>query len=83
MDMHLVDMNVRERDPERRIAMAGKEVIERYRNYQDVRGTQLIFSDMGTPLKHACKEMAEYEELPTRQMLRFTGTKRCRHRAWI
>lgn len=43
--------------------MAGKEVIERYRKYQDVRGTQLIFSDMGTPLKHARKEIAEYEEL--------------------
>ncbi|GAB1720380.1 MAG: hypothetical protein NTAFB09_21110 [Nitrosospira sp.] len=49
MDMHLVDMNVRERDPERRIAMAGKEVIERYRKYQDVRGTQLIFPTWARP----------------------------------
>lgn len=63
MDIRLVNPDIVERHPEGRIAMAGKEVIERYRKYAHVRGTQLIFSDMGTPLKHARKELAEYEEL--------------------
>ena len=63
MDIRLVDNTINQRDPEGRIAMAAKSVLEFYKKYDAAKGTQLIFSDMGTPLKTAKKEMAEYDAL--------------------
>lgn len=63
MDMRLVDPTVTERDPNGRIATVAKAVADRYKKFDHVRGTQLIFSDMGTPKKHASKELKEFQEL--------------------
>jgi N12 class adenine-specific DNA methylase len=66
MDMRLVDKSITERDPNGRIAVAAENVWERYKQYNSVKGTQLIFSDMGTPKKSAAKEMEEYNQLKAR-----------------
>lgn len=63
MDIRMVRPDIETRDPEGRIAIAARNVYERYVKYNDVRGTQLIFSDMGTPKKSAEKELKEYNEL--------------------
>lgn len=63
MDIRMVRPDIKERDPNGRIAMAARNIMERYRKYNDVRGTQLVFSDMGTPKKQAEKELKEYNEL--------------------
>jgi len=63
MDIRMVRFDIEERDPNGRIAIAANNIFERYQKYNDVRGTQLVFSDMGTPKKHAEKELKEYNEL--------------------
>lgn len=63
MDIRMVRPEITERDPNGRIAMAARNIMERYQRYNDVRGTQLVFSDMGTPKKQAEKELKEYNEL--------------------
>lgn len=63
MDIRLVRPDITERDPNGRIAEAARQVAARYRQYDDVRGTQLVFSDMGTPKKHAAAELKIYNEL--------------------
>lgn len=63
MDMRLVDPTMQERDPNGRIAVVAKKVAEFYKKYADVKGTQLVFSDMGTPKKQAAKELKAYQEL--------------------
>lgn len=63
MDVRLVEPSIVDRDPKGRIAIAAGNIVERYRKYADVRGTQLVFSDMGTPIRHAKKELVEYQEL--------------------
>ena len=63
MDIRMVRPDVTERDPNGRIAMAARNIFERYQQYDAVKGTQLVFSDMGTPKKHAAKELSEYNEL--------------------
>ena len=63
MDVRLVEPSIVDRDPKGRIAIAAGNIVERYRKYADVRGTQLVFSDMGTPIGHAKKELVEYQEL--------------------
>lgn len=66
MDIRLVDPDVTTREPGGRIDRSTDEVVERYKKYDSVKGTQLVFSDLGTPLKHAKKELAEYEALQAR-----------------
>lgn len=63
MDIRMVRPDIKERDPNGRIAIAARNIMERYQRYNDVRGTQLVFSDMGTPKKQAEKELKEYNEL--------------------
>lgn len=63
MDIRMVRPDITQRDPEGRIAVAARNVYDRYVKYNDVRGTQLIFSDMGTPKKSAEKELKEYNDL--------------------
>ncbi len=66
MDIRLVDHSIIERDPEGRIAIAAGNIWERYQQFDAVKGTQLVFSDMGTPKKTATKELKEYQELKDR-----------------
>ena len=63
MDIRMVRPEIKERDPNGRIAVAARNIFERYQQFNAVRGTQLVFSDMGTPKKHAEKELKEYNEL--------------------
>ena len=63
MDIRMVRPDIKERDQNGRIAIAARNIMERYQRYNDVRGTQLVFSDMGTPKKQAEKELKEYNEL--------------------
>lgn len=63
MDIRMVDMDITEREKGGRIDRASDEIVTRYRKYEGVRGTQLVFADLGTPLKHAKKDLAEYEAL--------------------
>lgn len=63
MDIRMVRPDIKGRDPNGRIAIAARNIMERYQRYNDVRGTQLVFSDMGTPKKQAEKELKEYNEL--------------------
>lgn len=66
MDIRLVDMNATEREKGGRIDRAADEALKRYRKFASVKGTQLFFSDLGTPLKHAKGEQKEYEALRAR-----------------
>lgn len=63
MDIRMVRPNMTQRDPNGRIAIAARNVYDRYVKYNNVLGTQLVFSDMGTPKKSAEKELKEYNEL--------------------
>lgn len=63
MDIRLVEPSIVERDPDGRIARAATNVFERYQRFHTVRGTQLIFSDMGVPRKHMGAALKEYEAL--------------------
>jgi len=66
MDIRLVDPTVTEREPGGRIDRSAQEIAARYKQYDSVKGTQLVFSDLGTPLKTVKKELAEYQELLAR-----------------
>lgn len=66
MDIRLVRPDIIEREAGGRIDSAASNIVERYRQYDDVKGAQLVFSDMGTPIKTAKKELKEYEELRAR-----------------
>lgn len=66
MDIRLVDLDATQREVGGRIDRAADNAMERYRKYDHVKGTQLFFSDMGTPLKHAKAELKEYEALQAR-----------------
>jgi N12 class adenine-specific DNA methylase len=54
LDSRLVDPTL-PRDPTGKVARAAKNVKRIYDQYDSVKGTQLIFSDMGTPAKTAEK----------------------------
>lgn len=69
MDIRLVDPTVTVREPGGRIDRASQEIFARYRQYDAVKGTQIVFSDLGTPLKMARKELAEYQVLKDRMAL--------------
>jgi N12 class adenine-specific DNA methylase len=66
MDIRLVNPDITEREPGGRIDRSTDEVVARYKQYDAVKGTQLVFSDLGTPLKNAQKELKEYEALQVR-----------------
>lgn len=66
MDVRLVDPTITAREAGGRIDRASQELFSRYTQYNDVKGTQLVFSDLGTPLKTAKKELAEYQALKDR-----------------
>lgn len=66
MDIRLVDPEATMREPGGRIDRATDEVLSRYQKYHAVKGTQIVFSDLGTPIKHARKELADYEALQAR-----------------
>ena len=66
MDIRLVDHTITERERGGRIDRATDEAVARYRQYDKVKGTQIIFSDLGTPIKHAKAELKEYEALQER-----------------
>lgn len=66
MDIRLVDFEITEREPGGRIDRSSDEVVTRYRKYDSVKGTQIVFSDLGTPIKHAKAELKEYEALMAR-----------------
>lgn len=63
MDVRLVEPSVTEREPGARIDRAASEIFERWKRWDAQRGTQLVFSDLGTPLKTVKRELAEYQEL--------------------
>ena len=66
MDIRLVDMERTEREKGGRIDRAADEILSRHKKYASVKGTQLVFSDLGTPIKHAKAEMKEWEALQAR-----------------
>jgi N12 class adenine-specific DNA methylase len=66
MDIRLVDPEATKREAGGRIDRATDEVVTHYKKYDSVKGTQLVFSDMGTPLKRAKAELKEYEALQAR-----------------
>jgi N12 class adenine-specific DNA methylase len=66
MDVRLVDPDVTEREKGGRIDKAADNILTRYRKFNAVRGTQLVFSDLGTPKKHAQAELKEYDALQAR-----------------
>lgn len=66
MDIRLVDPGVTERAKGGRIDRATDETVERYKKYDQWKGTQIVFSDLGTPIKHAKAELKEYEALQAR-----------------
>ncbi|QNK66100.1 PLxRFG domain-containing protein [Variovorax sp. PAMC26660] len=69
MDIRLVDPTVTEREPGGRIDAASDRILERYQRFAPWKGTQLVFSDLGTPIKHAKTELKEYEALQQRVAL--------------
>ena len=66
MDIRLVDPTITEREPGGRIDRASQEIAARYKRFDQVKGTQLVFSDLGTPLKAVKKELIEFQELQAR-----------------
>ncbi|CAN7467799.1 PLxRFG domain-containing protein [Variovorax sp. LjRoot175] len=66
MDIRLVDPKVIEREKGGRVDRASDEILTRYQQYAAVKGTQLVFSDLGTPVKHAKAELKEYQALQER-----------------
>ncbi|MBP7454944.1 MAG: PLxRFG domain-containing protein [Ottowia sp.] len=66
MDMRLVDLDRTERDPGGRVDRASDEIVSRYKQFDGVKGTQLVFSDMGTPISQAKAELKEYAALRER-----------------
>ena len=66
MDIRLVDHSVQEREAGARVDQAASNIVDRYQRWDEQRGTQLVFSDLGTPIKHAKKELREYNELQER-----------------
>ena len=66
MDIRLVDKTATAREPGGRIDRSADEIVSRWKQHAEHRGTQLVFSDMGTPLKSAAKELAEYNEIKAR-----------------
>ena len=66
MDIRLVDADRVEREPGGRVDRASDEIMARYRQYAKQKGTQLVFSDLGTPVKHAKAELKEYQALRDR-----------------
>ena len=66
MDIRLVDPTAIEREKGGRIDRATDETLARYKKYDQWKGTQIVFSDLGTPIKHAKAELKEYEALQAR-----------------
>lgn len=66
MDIRLVDKDVMTREKGGRIDRATDETLARYQKYDKWKGTQIVFSDLGTPIKHAKAELKEYEALQAR-----------------
>jgi N12 class adenine-specific DNA methylase len=66
MDIRLVDPEVTEREKGGRIDRAAGEIFSRWQASTAQRGTQLVFSDLGTPIKTVKAELAEYQELKAR-----------------
>ena len=66
MDVRLVDPDITEREPGGRIDRSSQEIFARYQQYDAEKGTQIVFSDLGTPLKTAKKELVEYQALKDR-----------------
>ncbi|EPP5595874.1 PLxRFG domain-containing protein [Vibrio cholerae] len=52
LDVRLVDPTAK-RDPTGKVARAAERIKSIYDQWQDDKGTQLVFSDMGTPAKYA------------------------------
>lgn len=52
LDVRLVDPTA-QRDPTGKVARAAERIKSTYDQWQDDKGTQLVFSDMGTPAKYA------------------------------
>ncbi|HGF7178802.1 TPA: PLxRFG domain-containing protein [Vibrio cholerae] len=52
LDVRLVDPTA-QRDPTGKVARAAERIKSIYEQWQDDKGTQLVFSDMGTPAKYA------------------------------
>lgn len=66
MDIRLVDIKRTEREAGGRVDRASDEILARYHQFNAVKGTQLVFSDLGTPVKHAKAELKEYQALQER-----------------
>ncbi|HGH6015771.1 TPA: PLxRFG domain-containing protein [Vibrio mimicus] len=52
LDVRLVDSTA-QRDPKGKVSRAAERIKSIYDQWQDDKGTQLVFSDMGTPAKYA------------------------------
>lgn len=63
MDIRLVDVDRTEREPGGRVDKAAENIAARYQQWNAQKGTQLVFADLGTPIKHAQSEMKEYQAL--------------------
>lgn len=63
MDIRMVDPSAIEREKGGRIDRASEEIFTRWKKYGDVRGTQLVFADLGMPLKSVKKDITEYKDL--------------------
>ena len=66
MDIRLVNPEITEREQGGRIDQAASNIFTRWQQTADVKGTQLVFSDLGTPIKTVKRELAEYQELKAR-----------------
>jgi N12 class adenine-specific DNA methylase len=66
IDIRLVNPYIREREPGGRIDKTADKIVESYKRNAADKGTQLVFADLGVPIKHAKKELKEFNELQDR-----------------
>ena len=66
MDIRLVNPTITEREKGGRIDRAAENIVARWQQSAAVNGTQLVFSDLGTPIKTVKDELKEYEALQAR-----------------
>ena len=63
MDIRLVNPDIVEREKGARIDRSADEIVARYKQWAKHKGTQLVFSDLGTPIKTVKRELKEYQDL--------------------
>jgi hypothetical protein len=66
MDYRMVDPYATEREKGGRIDATADKIVESFNRNAKSKGTQLVFSDLGVPLKHAKKDLKEYNAIQDR-----------------